>query len=94
MKMPDSQSSNDLYSRMLAIIEYAAHFLPEQAPLQAFVHHNTLHAFEHLPFDEALARASELFGTESYQTELAFADHIASGRITSSDIENVLGLEE
>lgn len=94
MKMPESQSSTDVRKRVLDIIEHAAHFLPAQAPLQAFVHHNTLHAFEHLPFDEALARASELFGTESYQTEQAFAGHLASGRITSSDIESVLALEE
>jgi uncharacterized protein YbcC (UPF0753/DUF2309 family) len=94
MKVNESKSVNNARGRVDAILEHAAHFLPEQAPLQAFVHHNTLHAFQHLPFDEALAQASALFGTESYQTEQAFAEHLSSGRITTADIDNVLALEE
>ena len=58
------------------ILARAAHFVPEQAPLHTFVHHNTLHAFEHLPFDRAVVEAAKLFGAEPYQSEAAFAAHL------------------
>ncbi len=73
------------------IVEEVGHYLPEQAPLHAFVHHNTLHCFEHLHFEEAVVEASRRFGTEPFQTEEAFASCLESGRIRSSDITAVLG---
>ncbi|GAA3093144.1 YbcC family protein [Streptosporangium carneum] len=75
------------------LVERAARLLPDQAPLQTFVHHNTLHAFEHLPFDEAVVSAARVFGTEPYQSEAAFRGFLASGRIRPVDIEEVVGAE-
>ncbi|MEV7013073.1 DUF2309 domain-containing protein [Streptosporangium sp. NPDC051022] len=75
------------------LVERAARFLPDQAPLQTFVHHNTLHAFEHLPFDEAVVRAADLFGTEPFQSEAAFRGFLESGRILPADIEAVAEAE-
>ncbi|MET8340526.1 YbcC family protein [Streptosporangium canum] len=72
------------------LVARAATLLPEQAPLQAFVHHNTLHAFEHLPFDDAVVRAGRLFGTEPFQSEAAFRRSLESGRIRPGDIEAVI----
>jgi uncharacterized protein YbcC (UPF0753/DUF2309 family) len=75
------------------ILAHVAHFVPEQAPLHTFVHHNTLHAFEHLPFDRAVVAAAKLFGAEPYQSEAAFAAHLRSGRILSVDCDAVLADE-
>lgn len=71
-------------------VEHARHFLPAQPPLHAFVHHNTLHAFEHLDFDEALATASRLYGTEPYQSEAAFANALRRKRITRREVDAVI----
>lgn len=72
------------------IVEDVAHLLPEQAPLHAFVHHNTLHSFEHLPFEEAVVEASKVLGTEPFMSEEAFAEHLASERILPRDINAVV----
>ena len=76
--------------RVAEAIAHAAHYLPAQLPLHAFVHHNTLHAFEHLDFHSALAQATALYGTEPYQSEAAFAEALSRGRITEREIESSL----
>ncbi|MCA9606984.1 MAG: DUF2309 domain-containing protein [Myxococcales bacterium] len=76
--------------RIAGALEHARHILPTQAPIRVFVHHNTLHALEDLPFEEAVVRGAEIFGGEPYESEEAFARHLASGRILPIDIEEEL----
>ena len=71
-------------------LEHAGHLLPAQGPLSVFIHHNTLHAFEHLPFHEAVTTASRLYETEPYFTETRFRDLYAAGRIADADLDGVL----
>jgi uncharacterized protein YbcC (UPF0753/DUF2309 family) len=73
-----------------AIVEQVTHLLPEQAPLTHFVHHNPLHAFEPLPFQEAVGRAARVLGTEPFQSERQFAEHLGSDRIRPADLRAVL----
>ena len=54
------------------VIHQIKHYLPAQAPLKDFVHHNTLHAFQSLNFFEALQEASEVFG---YKTTLPLSEY-------------------
>lgn len=72
------------------LIKKSEHFLPEQAPLQFFVHHNTLNHFENLPFKEALKIASLKFSTEPFLSEEAFQKALDSGRIKARDIEEII----
>ena len=44
------------------VLHKLKHFLPAQAPLKDFIHHNTLHAFQNLKFDTGVRNASEIFG--------------------------------
>ncbi len=72
------------------VIEHAAHFLPAQGPITVFVHHNTLHAFEELPFHDAVKKASRLFGNQPYLSEERYRQKLARQRIRSADLEAVL----
>jgi uncharacterized protein YbcC (UPF0753/DUF2309 family) len=48
------------------------HYLPAQAPLKDFIHHNTLHSFQYLKFNDAIRHASEMFG---YKTGLSIEEY-------------------
>ena len=72
------------------MIEHAAHLLPAQGPIRVFIHHNTLHAFEDLPFDEAVCKGGEIFGCEPYLPEDRYRHHLTHGRIRVADLEAVL----
>ena len=51
-------------TRLERALDHVAHLLPAQGPISVFIHHNTLHAFEDLPFERAVVLAGELFGCE------------------------------
>ena len=74
-------------------LEHAAHFLHAQGPIGVFVHHNTLHAFQHLPFEEAVIRAAEIFHAEPFLSEQVYQEHRKQGRILDRDIDAVLSRE-
>ncbi|MEW4570705.1 DUF2309 domain-containing protein [Tautonia sp. JC769] len=71
-------------------VEHAAHVLPSQGPITVFVHHNPLHAFEGLPFDEALGAASALYGCHPYLPEDHYRAEVDRGRIGRRDLAEVL----
>jgi uncharacterized protein len=79
--------------RLLESIEHAAHLLPSQGPITAFVHHNTLHAFEDVSFDEGVRAGGRLFGCHAYLAEEQYRQKLSVGRIRLADLEAVL-LEE
>jgi uncharacterized protein YbcC (UPF0753/DUF2309 family) len=71
-------------------IDELAHLLPAQGPISIFIHHNTLHAFERLPFEEAVETAGERLGCEPFLAEARYRDKLASGRILARDVEALL----
>jgi uncharacterized protein YbcC (UPF0753/DUF2309 family) len=85
------QNEDDSRARRLQrVIGYAAHLLPAQGPISIFVHHNTLHAYEYVPFEAAVVEAAELFGCAPFLSEAEYRRELARGRILVSDLENVL----
>ena len=71
-------------------IDHAAHLLPAQGPITVFIHHNTLHAFEDLPFDQAVEHGSKVFGCQPYLPEERYREALATGRIRFDDLLMVI----
>ncbi len=69
-----------------ACIEHIAHWLPAQGPIKDFIHHNTLHAFQHHPFHEGVAIAAKLFGARSYLPLSDYQKLYSEGRINNDAI--------
>lgn len=72
------------------VLAEAAHLLPAQGPITVFIHHNTLHAFEDLPFADAVRKGAELFGCQPFLPEDRYRDKLRRGRIRFGDLQEVL----
>ncbi|MDB5334938.1 MAG: hypothetical protein JWN70_557 [Planctomycetaceae bacterium] len=71
-------------------IDHAGHLLPAQGPITVFIHHNTLHAFEDLTFDEGVQKGARIFGCQPYLSKERYRAELAKGRILPSDLQEVL----
>lgn len=71
-------------------IAHAVHLLPAQGPITAFVHHNTLHAFEERSFCEAVAQGTVIYGGQPYLPEVRYRAKLEQGRILPEDLVAVL----
>lgn len=76
--------------RIQADLRQLAHLLPAQAPLRDFVHHNTLHAFQDLPFAEALGEATRLTGARPWLDEGRCRKLFQEGRVNANDLAAAL----
>ena len=54
------------------VLHHLKHYLPAQASLKDFIHHNTLHAFQDRQFFTALTESSGIFG---YKTSLSLVEY-------------------
>jgi len=72
------------------VLHELEHYLPSQAPLKDFVHHNPLHAFQHKKFYEALHQVAEIFG---YKTTLSIDEYrqlYHTNRIRKDILEKII----
>ena len=72
------------------ILGRVAHWLPTQGPLKDFIHHNTLHGFQHLPFRDAVGAAARLYGASVAMPGSFYFDAYRDGRIRESALVRAL----
>ncbi|MBL8799561.1 MAG: DUF2309 domain-containing protein [Planctomycetia bacterium] len=77
-------------SRLRDAIDHGAHLLPAQGPIPVFIHHNTLHAFEDLPFTQAVEEAARRYGCQPYLAEERYREELERGRIRFAGLEAML----
>ncbi|MCA9249332.1 MAG: DUF2309 family protein, partial [Planctomycetales bacterium] len=78
------------FDKLRAEIQHAAHLLPAQGPITAFVHHNTLHAFEELPFEAAVVEGGKTFGCHPFLPEEQYRRKLTQRSIRPEDLQAVL----
>src|SRR6187551_1196561 len=66
------------------------HFLPSQQALKDFIHHNSLHAFQHMKFYDAIFKASKIFGFQVHLQLPEYRELYQTGRIRKDILEMVI----
>jgi len=72
------------------VLHELKHFLPSQQALKDFIHHNTLHVFQHMKFYDAIFKASKIFG---FQVSLQLPEYrqlYSNGRIREDVLQTVI----
>ena len=87
---PQPDVPRDIRQRLADCVHHLGHVLPGQASIRDFVHHNTLHGFQHLKFPEALTAASRLTGATAWLPEEECRRLYGIGRIDAGDLDAAL----
>lgn len=88
-----SESTNpggDIRQQIRQLVHRLERVLPGQAPIKDFVHHNTLHGFQHLPFPEALRSVRKLTDASGYLPLDHYQARYGEGRIRDADLLAVI----
>ena len=64
--------------------------LPDQGPIGVFIHHNTLHSYQHLPFHRAIQEGAARLGAHAYMALERFHAAWKTGRIEEIDLDEAL----
>lgn len=72
------------------VLHELRHFLPAQASLKDFIHHNSLHAYQHMKFYDAIFKASKIFGYQVTLQLKEFRQLYKNGRIREEILEAVI----
>ena len=75
------------------VVHHLKHYLPAQAPLKDFIHHNTLHAFQSENFHKALNKANKIFGYKTYLQIEEYRQLYHNGKINKEIVERFIPAE-
>src|SRR5687767_15521080 len=72
------------------VLHELKHFLPSQQALKDFIHHNSLHAFQHMKFYDAIFKASKIFGFQVSLQLSEFRQLYNNGRIREDVLDRII----
>jgi hypothetical protein len=72
------------------VLNELKHFLPAQQALKDFIHHNSLHAFQHLKFYDAIFKASKIFGFQVHLQLPEYRELYSTGRIREDVLDMLI----
>src|SRR6186713_2025605 len=72
------------------VLHELKHTLPSQQALKDFIHHNTLHAFQHMKFYDAIFKASKIFGFQVHLQLPEYREMYKTGRIREDVLQMVI----
>ena len=85
MSMPIGQNL-----RIRSMVYVAAEPVPLFWPMRSFIHHNPLHGFEHLPFEQAVELGTRLFGARGFLARPAYQRYLAEGQVDLATLEQLV----
>jgi uncharacterized protein YbcC (UPF0753/DUF2309 family) len=84
------QHSNNIHFNEAHVLHELKHFLPAQQALKDFIHHNSLHAFQHMKFYDAIFKASKIFGFQVHLELPEYRQMYQTGRIREDVLQMVI----
>lgn len=72
------------------VLHELKHYLPSQQALKDFIHHNSLHAFQHMKFYDAIFKASKIFGFQAHLQLSEYREMYKTGRIREDILQMVI----
>lgn len=73
--------------RVRALVYVAGERIPFFWPMRGFIHHNPLHGFEHMPFEQAVEAGAALFHARVFPTRMDRQRALAQGEIDGADLD-------
>jgi uncharacterized protein len=72
------------------VLKELKHLLPAQQALKDFIHHNSLHAFQHMKFYDAIFKASAIFGFQVHLQLPEYRELYETGRIRKDVLQMII----
>ncbi|QMW03450.1 YbcC family protein [Spirosoma foliorum] len=89
LRIPETRQRSTAFVEQ-DVLQDLKHYLPTQAPLKDFVHHNPLHGFQHQPFDGAIQQAAEWLGYRILFSLEEFRALFTTHRISEAVLDGLL----
>lgn len=73
--------------RIRSMVYVAAEPVAYFWPMRSFIHHNPLHGFERLPFEQAVEKGTKLFHARGFLSRSAYQRYLSAGQVDRSTLQ-------